>query len=451
MSFASLNDLFNGARPDDHPIARTAWGIMTVRQLRADVGGTIAQLTSRNIRRALLVCDDSYRFLVGLLALLQTGAEIVLPPNIKLGMLRTLYESCDAIVTDNGATGIDDAIAPVTSDCDIQRFALDIDNRPIDFFTSGSTGEMKRVRKTLGAFAREAAMLDRLWGETLHGAMFVGMMTHQHVFGMTFRIMWPLLAGRCFDSTVHFAWESLLAALTSHAVIVTSPAHLTRLGGVPPLSAGQRPAMIFTAGAPLSAATVREVAATLGTLPTEIFGSTETGVVAWRTGPSDDPLWQPLPGVEIRVNDAGLLRVISDFLDGAPWRDLADRVTSVDGGRFRFEGRADRIVKIEGTRVSLQEIERAVVALPWIAEACVVPVETGRLLLGAVVVLSETGRTELASLGKFSFVRLLRRELAVNLDLAVTPRRWRFLDRMPADGMGKRRVQDFIAVLTAPA
>lgn len=451
MSLVPLADLLDGARAENHPIARTAAGIARVRQLRGDVAATTSRLANHRVRRAILACDDSYRFVAGLLALLRSGAEIVLPPNRQPETLRTLGASCDAIVTDGDATGLDGAIFVAEGEGAAAPFRLDVADRPIDFFTSGSTGEMKRVRKTLGAFAREAAALEGLWGAALGEAAVAGMVTHQHVFGMTFRIMWPLLAGRCFDATIHFAWESLLAGLTGPTAIVASPAHLTRLGGVAPLGAAERPRLIFTAGAPLPAATAGEAASILGTMPIEIFGSTETGVIAWRSGPADEPLWQPLPGVDILPNDGGLLRVRSDFLDGAPWLDLADRVTPLGDGRFRFDGRADRVVKIEGKRVSLEEIERGIAALPWVDQACAVPIDDGHLRLGAVVVLNARGRAELALHAKFRFERLLRRELAAGFDWAVVPRRWRFVDAMPADAMGKRRVQDLVALLQAPS
>ena len=41
-------------------------------------------------------------------------------------------------------------------------------------------------------------------------ASVLGTVTHQHIFGLTFRVIWPLLAGRRVFGTVHFAWETLL-------------------------------------------------------------------------------------------------------------------------------------------------------------------------------------------------------------------------------------------------
>jgi acyl-coenzyme A synthetase/AMP-(fatty) acid ligase len=65
-----------------------------------------------------------------------------------------------------------------------------------------------------------------------------------------------------------------------------------------------------------------------------------------------------------------------------------------------------------------------------------------RLYLGAVARLTPPGIEEVARLGKFRFERMLRRELADAEDAAVLPRRWRFVEELPVDGMGKRRIAD---------
>ena len=42
------------------------------------------------------------------------------------------------------------------------------------------------------------------------------------------------------------------------------------------------------------------------------------------------------------------------------WREQADKITLLADGRFRLEGRIDRVVKIEGKRVSLERLEREI-------------------------------------------------------------------------------------------
>ena len=188
------------------------------------------------------------------------------------------------------------------SPAEVAAFQADFEKVRIDFFTSGSTGEIKRVEKSLVLFEREASVLEQMWGAELGEIPIIGTVTHQHVFGMTFRIMWPIVAGRPFHSEFHVAWEPLMAQLNGPSMIVTSPAQLTRLGGLAPETAANRPRMIISAGAPLPAEAANEATGIFGCAPTEIFGSTEAGVIAWRRGGTEPVLWQPLPSVEVAAS-----------------------------------------------------------------------------------------------------------------------------------------------------
>jgi acyl-coenzyme A synthetase/AMP-(fatty) acid ligase len=318
----------------------------------------------------------------------------------------------------------------------------------IEFFTSGSTSRPKRIEKTLAMLECEAMALETAWGAGLGRVTMLGMVTHQHIYGLAFRVMWPLVGGRPFSARMHHSWEALSAELKGPTALVTSPAHLTRIAGMSPPAAADRPRLVLSAGAPLPAAAAREAAAILGTVPTEIFGSTETGALASRRAADEDALWQPLPGVEVAATEHGLLRVRAPYASGADWCDLADRVELATGGHFRFCGRADRVAKIEGKRVSLPQLERDLAALPWIADALVTAVPPTQAFLGAVVVLTQAGEAEMVRLGKFRFERLLRRALGSTQDAAVLPRRWRFVERIPTDGMGKRLSGEGAALLT---
>jgi acyl-coenzyme A synthetase/AMP-(fatty) acid ligase len=450
VSIVSVSLLLVGERSASHPVALRGRQTITLGQLRAETAHNAKLIAGCGARRALLVCEDSYWFVVGLLALTHIGVEIVLPPNTQSGTLRMIGECFDLLVTDIDRPEIERRFILEPSDDHVSPMTVDVGRSRVDFFTSGSTGQMKRVEKTVALLEREAAVLESVWGERLGDARVFGTVSHQHIFGLTFKLLWPLLAGRCFSTTTHGAWEALLVDLTSGAAIISSPAHLTRLGGLQPLPGSMRPALIFTAGAPLPVEAAAETEEVFGIAPIEIFGSTETGAVAWREISTEASPWQPLPGIAITSHGEGLLRIRSPFVAGDGWCDLADRVALMADGRFCFEGRADKIVKIEGKRVSMQQLEHDLVKLPWIDAAAVAPVTTTRTFLGAVVVLSEAGRAQLASLGKFRFERMLRRDLATTHDAAVLPRRWRFVDRLPMDGMGKRRMSDVSALLETP-
>ena len=451
MSIISLSDLLAGARPDTQCIALKNQRPVTLTRLRADISHNAERLSARSIRRGGVVCEDGYWFLVGMLALVQIGADVMLPPNSQPGTLRGLEQDFDGLLTDSGAGEVASRFILESSESEAGPIRFEVANSRIDFFTSGSTGEMKRVAKSLTLFEREACVLEQMWGENLREVPVYGTVTHQHVFGMTFRIMWPLLAGRPYRSEFHVAWEPLMALLDGPAMIVSSPAQLTRLAGLAPVAPANRPRMVITGGAPLPADAAIEASEIFGCLPTEIFGSTEVGVVAWRRGATQPVLWQPFPTVEVAAGADGILILRSPHASNDGWCEQSDRISLEPDGRFRLEGRTDRVVKIEGKRVSLQRLELEIAALAWVEEAAVVRLGDRRAYLGTVVKLSAAGRIEIDRLGKFRFERMLRRELSATEDLSVLPRRWRFVDSMPLDGLGKRRVRDVVALLEQPA
>lgn len=438
MSLVPLARLLSDGRREDLAIARRDGVPMSLGRLRADTAHEALRLRRLGVRRAVLGAEDGYHFIVGLLALLEIGADILLPPNLQPETLRRTGAGEEIVLT----------ALPLRGEGDARPRLIDPSRSRITLFTSGSTGEMKRIEKSALLLEREAEALERQWGERIGPAPVLGTVAHQHLFGLAFKIIWPLLGGRCIGAESHLAWESLLAALPPAAVIVTSPAHLTRLGGLAPLSPARRPRRVFTAGAPLPREAAIEADALFGVPPTEIFGSTETGAVAWREGEAS---WEALPGIEIGRSEAGWLRVRSPFAGEEGWCELADRIALQSPGRFVFEGRADRVHKIEGKRVSLERLEQALIALPWIGAAAVIALsgDGGASFLGAVAVLTPEGRAARAERGQFRFERLLKAALARSEDRAVLPRRWRFVEALPTDGMGKRRNADLARILAA--
>src|SRR6202044_303745 len=105
-----------------------------------------------------------------------------------------------------------------------------------------------------------------------------------------------------------------------------------RLDGLAPLERSVQPRAVFTAGAPLTAAAAREAAALLGDFVIEIFGSTETGAIAWRQQAEAGAPWRPLPGIAVTTGAEGTLELRSPFLAPGEVYRSADRIEQVEGG-----------------------------------------------------------------------------------------------------------------------
>ena len=111
----------------------------------------MAHLKDRSEGRWLLAADDPLRFAIGFLALLHAGKQVVIPPNAQPGTLAGLAGVVDAQYVGDDGWG-----------CGSESFeaqALEPQRAIIDLYTSGSTGEAKRVRKTLAQFDAEIAVL----------------------------------------------------------------------------------------------------------------------------------------------------------------------------------------------------------------------------------------------------------------------------------------------------
>jgi acyl-coenzyme A synthetase/AMP-(fatty) acid ligase len=440
-----LSQLLAVGRPPDHPVAVRAGESINFSRFHADVAHTTKRLKAADCRSGAPICRDSYWFMVGFLSLCHAGATIIMPANAQPGTLDTLAGDCDLLLADQaaarpGAFVLDNGQSPPAP---LEPY--DPDRVTVAFFTSGSTGSPKRITRTAGQLEREVGLVTPLLNNKYDGRLVSGTVSHQHVYGLIFRLLWPLTSGRPFSAITHGVWETALDELQPGGLLVTSPAHLSRMAGIPPLPSSQAPGQVLSAGAPLSPDMAREAANILGIYPTEIFGSTETGACASRGTEDGDTPWAPLPGVCFGQTSEGMLRVQSPALPDGSWVETADQVALQPDGGFLFQGRADRIVKIEGKRVSLPDVEGQLSALPWVDGAAVTIVHDR---LAAVVVANGGGKEKLADLGTFRFSRLLRKALADTLEPAGLPRLWRFVDALPLSDMGKRRETDLQDLFT---
>jgi acyl-coenzyme A synthetase/AMP-(fatty) acid ligase len=210
------------------------------------------------------------------------------------------------------------------------------------------------------------------------------------------------------------------------------------------------PRMLFSSGGPLPAETAAIYRRHFGNSPVEIFGSTETGGVAWRQrqGDPDEDAWTPLPGVQVYRDTDNALLLDSPFLSQRNWR-MDDAISLLSDGRFRLEGRLDRIIKLEGKRLALPEMERRLEAHPWVASAAVVPLlNVSRL--GAVVVPTPAGQSALNTYGQRGTKQALRDHLKEAFEPVLLPRRFRFVTELPASDRGKVTHHELISLFESP-
>jgi hypothetical protein len=442
-----LATLLVAAEHGDAVIAFRGSERIDLKRFRLDIAHNAARLATLNCRRGLLVTADTYWCAVGMMALFQIGAIAVMPQNVTPGAADDIRAEWDLAVTDRPVGPSDSCFQLSSGDStSAQLKCVDPAECRLSLFTSGSTGRPKRVDKTLAIMQREAAAIEELLVGSIAGdGHVVGMVTHQHLFGLSFKLFWPLFSGRPFDARVHEFWEDVHATPLAQTAIVVSPAHLNRIDELSRPACQAGPACLISAGAELSNAAAATVQRVFGAPLLEIYGSTETGIIGWRWRQAPDQPWMPVPRVTIDIGEGGELRIQSPFVDGPTWVTVDDRVKPAAAG-FHLAGRADRIVKIEGKRISLPEVEATLAASPLVDAVAVLPIDIGDATLGAVVVLSEEGAAELSRRGAFRLGRLLRQALTARHEAAAMPRRWRFVEALPTGPLGKVRHEDLLAL-----
>ena len=424
---------------------------------RADFNGAVFALSGRlktaGIRSAALWFDDAALFACAVLAVWHSGARALLLPNTARKNLEW-GGTADVLLTDAQESFSDDTGKPLhiwhlpeiirssesrqANPCEGWRIA---GTAEAHLKTSGSSGNAQIIVKTAAQMQAEALTLAAAL--PFDGQTVVGSVSPQHMYGFTFRFALALTTGWTMARTQAVYPENLLAATAAHnqAVWIASPAVLNRMGANRDRRVLQRVAGIVSAGGALPEATAAALAE-CAVRPFEIYGSTETGVIASRRG---GEVWQAFDGVSFGQDADGALWADS------PWAthvQTADLVEPRDKG-FVLLGRKDRIIKLEDKRVSLTQIEHSLLRHEWVADAhCALHPQHGRIAVWAA--LNDTGIAALRDKGRAAVADALKRHLAASLDKTALPRYWRFADALPRNAQAKIAAADFQTAFTVP-
>ena len=404
-----------------------------------------AGLQARGVKRLAVHLEDAAELAIALLGAWRAGVSVLLPSDLQAQTRQRWSAEVDLWLTDQA----DDAQLSDVQQPPLPGAELDLDKCRLSLCTSGSSGEPKRIDKTLRQLANEVEALEQLWGADLGESCIIGSVATQHIYGLLFRVLWPLCAGRPFVRKQLAFPEDLQRASREHPAFawVASPALLKRMGDNldwPALSAVRR---VFSSGGALPLEAAQSLQQRLQQWPTEILGSSETGGIAWRQG---EQLWQPFAGVELSQDSEGALLIASPYLPAGHVEHSADAARIAADGRFELLGRLDRIVKLEEKRISLPMLEQALVAHDWVAEARLGVVQENRASLGALLVLSEDGLFALREHGRRSLTETLRQHLRHHCEALALPRRWRLVRQLPLNSQGKLPQADIEALLMAP-
>ncbi|WIX90462.1 long-chain fatty acid--CoA ligase [Amycolatopsis sp. DG1A-15b] len=269
---------------------------------------------------------------------------------------------------------------------DAEELARRVLPDPVDLRTSGTTGPGRVWRRTFDQLWAEAGLLADLLRPRTPAAV-LSFAPPRHIFGLLATVLVPARLGipvwyrpdlfGPMPEEQHPRWAVVaipwvFSLLRRNISWVRSLDHLAVLHSTATLPAA--------AGGFLAAAGPGRVSVT------EVFGSTETGGVAKRVWAGGNPPWELFDDVSLVSGpDTGSgaevpLRIAGPRLAAVPGEpppaDLTmdDFVRPVGDRAFSFVGRRSSLVKVNGRRLDLDELERSLRAVLPCADLALVPV-----------------------------------------------------------------------------
>lgn len=303
--------------------------------------------------------------------------------------------------------------------------------------TSGSSGKSKMIEKSLAQMIKESEYLaDEL---NFSGQnTFFSSVSHRHMFGLTFKVFLPLVLGaRVIADELNYP-EAILGLSLANHVFIASPVLLRTLAQSPAAIALKGLSGIVSAGSPLKKELRSELGRICDARIIEIYGSTETGIVA-----KDDGCGLRLfDAVDAGLDDRGALSVSSPWCEFFQTNDAA----SIDEGRLTLQGRIDRIVKLNDKRVSLESIEAKLLESDLLADCYCAPHPKFKRI-AALLQLNGEGLKKFRKIGKKGVVAELKELLKLEFKNSV--RYFKIVEKMPRNQQGKFEKSEFENALFA--
>jgi acyl-coenzyme A synthetase/AMP-(fatty) acid ligase len=351
-------------------------GPISVAHFLADVRQLAADLPAG--RHVLNVCVDRYRFAVGVAAALLADKISLLPPTLTIEMMRQVKHFAPDVfcLVDQpqafdlpqfawtGARAVEAAAAAAGATYDVPD--IPAARTAAIVFTSGSTGTPAAHPKSWGGLVRsvrvEAARLGLLDGRR-HS--IVATVPPQHMFGFESSVLLALQSGSALSAAHPFYPADICAVLAQSprpCLLVTTPLHLKVL-----LAAGldiPAPDLVLSATAPMPPQLALAVEARLQAPLLEIYGSTETGMIATRRT-TQTTEWSLFPGLALSVSQG---RAWASGGHVEPPMPMADELELLSSDRFLLHGRSADLINIAGKRSSLDYLNHQLNAIPGVID-----------------------------------------------------------------------------------
>jgi acyl-coenzyme A synthetase/AMP-(fatty) acid ligase len=398
----------------------------------------------------LIYSEDCWFFLLAFIALFQCKKEVLLTANISPAYLAEIRGDMP-FLTDQDFSGKDMKntfhIPSLLNEKGEAAAAGEIpiinsEASFITFWTSGTTGKPKAIKQRIKEFEVDNLHILNKWGEEFYSRKLCSTVNQHHIYGFLFAVLLPFTAGVPFRRKMVQQPGEFERFSDSEYLIITVPAFLKRAVEIEtPLSLKLKSPYMITSGGFLFPDVAIKTNKVFGCWPLEFYGSTETSGVAWRQQ-CNGMDWEPFSHTKLSVNEDSCLVIQSAFIKDSPTFETADLVKMLPNGHFILMGRLDSVVKIEGKRISLPEVEKRITESELVSDVCVVALEDNRQYLAAAMSFNAKGKEKFSSTEKNEINQFWREYLLKYFENTVIPKKWRYLEVLPVDDQGKKKKED---------
>jgi len=326
----------------------------------------------------------------------------------------------------------------------IQRFPSDIakktmfdtKNFQFIFYTSGTTGDPLAALKTKENLQAEVEILSTLLKKYNIKKVLVTV-PFIHLYGTLFGLLYPLHNDLDIVIKEHFLPFDLMELIDPYTMVVTTPLYIKALNK---LQAKKKLShtLFVSSTAPLDTESIQTFNALYGSDILQIFGSTETGGIAYKMNTVTS--WTPFSSVCVKSNQEGLMSVaspfVSDTLFNDTFIDTQGEIQTFDyieeeENTFTLIGRSNKIFKLAGKRYSTVQIEDILESQKEITKALVFVGLEKRSLRGEFLEIILETKKEYSVAG----IKQILKEKLSNLKF---PIRLKMVEKIPVNQVGKK-------------
>lgn len=297
-----------------------------------------------------------------------------------LKIFKSYFSKSKSILFDNSNKALLDELEQLN----IKEFDEEINNNNIFkdqnfsflYFTSGSTGFPTAALKTQDNIDKEIEDLTKLLKDYKINKVIVTV-PFIHIYGSLFGLFYPLHNNIDIILKEHFLPNDLLDLIDDYSLVVTTPLYIKALNKINSKK-NLNKSIFISSTAPLLADDAKEFKDKFNSNIIQIFGSTETGGIAYKY--NNDELWQALPSVKLDIDIENRLKVkspyVSNILYEKEFKNINQEVQTFDyvelsENKFKLIGRSSQILKIAGKRYSTIQIENILEKIEGITKALV--------------------------------------------------------------------------------